>query len=38
VGPPPPPLDGLPEPAADAIGRLLHDVDGPGDFTLVART
>jgi SAM-dependent methyltransferase len=38
VGPPPPPLDGLPEPAADAIGRLLYDVDGPGDFTLVART
>ena len=38
LGPEPPDLAGLPEPAAELLHRLAHDVDGPGDFTLIART
>lgn len=38
IGDPEPDLSGLPAPAAQALRRLLDQVDGAGDFCLVART
>lgn len=38
IGPASPDLSALPPPIADAVRRLIDDVDGPGDFALLART